>query len=1344
MALVVYDRVQETTATTGTGTITLGGAVAGYQSFAVVGNGNTTFYCIVNSSAWEVGIGTYSSTGPTLARTTILSNSNNNGSPITLVGASNVFVTYPSSKSVYEDASGNVSPLGTITSGVWNGTTIGVAYGGTGVTTSSGANSVMIRDANQNVAVNRLNQSNTNTTAAGGVTALTTASSYIHTLVGTGGQTYTMPDATTLSTGVAFLFNNRSTGTLTLQDYATGAIGTIAAGGAAAVFLTINATAGGTWDLHGYLPEGVTWGTNALNLDTTVITNGTWQGGTIQSGYGGTGLTTFAAANNALYSTSASALAAGTLPVAAGGTGTTTAFTAGSVLFAGTSGTYSQDNANFFWDDTNNRLGIGTTSPATRIQISNDSTTLSANNFITIQNRGTNTTDNTNTYPVGGILFSGFRDVRNPANIAGIWAIRSPAVSGASSAGALAFGTTSTPQNIGTDAALPAEQMRLDASGNLGLGVTPSAWISSQKALEVSGWSVNAGSISSSLTTNAYINASSQWIYKATGFSTTYSNASGQHLWYTAPSGTAGTAVTFSERMRLDVSGNLGIGTSSPTIKLQVNVSAGTNGFLVTDTVASDFMITPGVTTGVVRVGPTAGAMAFYSANTERMRIDSAGNVGIATTTPRYKLSIGAITSTGSATPDTLDLGGTYSTTAGANAKLRVYWDNTSTYGFGVSSLSLDYIVSGPANHTFYTNGSERMRLFSSGGLSLGNTTDPGASNLSVTGTSTFSAGTASLPAITTTGDTNTGIFFPAADTIAFTEGGAESMRINSNGNVGIGNTSPTAKIDTYGGASYFAGNFNVLAEAYGPNSISAKSAYDLAGTVVTIGTNTNAVNAGALINFNAYNSTSGATGAFCGAVAGATGNGPANFVIGRRTATQAWAESLRVDTAGNVGIGITPNTWTLTIPAIQIGTSGAFLAGQSSGSAVYLGANIYYNSGWVYRSTDYGSFYSQVGGAHYWYTAPSGTAGTSATLTEQMRMTNGGAVAIGATSGPSAAAIKLVLNSATGVGGGVTFAYSGGAGGAITPATGSGLLFFTTTGTLGSEVYTERMRIASTGNVGIGTISPTYKLDVATIAVAVSQSGGVRFGASDQYGFRLNQYTTAGGVPYAQIMGPQDSNGWLAFTQGTADAERMRIHGTGGVSIGNTTDPGASNLSVTGTGAFGSTISATASAAAAVEGVFTNSSAGATSSAGVRGIGNSTGYFLLRQYGTGVTGTSVFGQTLANWSLLLSDGASSNGLMLGSNTADPVIIGTNNAERMRIFSTGGVSIGNTTDRGAGALSVTSGVYAESTGPFMLNATTVSANFTIPTNFNASSAGPITVNTGITVTVSTGSTWVII
>jgi hypothetical protein len=107
MALVLKDRVKETSTTAGTGTITLAGASAGFQSFAAVGNGNTTYYAIVDSTAgtWEVGIGTYTSSGTTLSRDTVLSSSNS-GSLVTFSSNSkDVFVTYPSEKSVYEDAS---------------------------------------------------------------------------------------------------------------------------------------------------------------------------------------------------------------------------------------------------------------------------------------------------------------------------------------------------------------------------------------------------------------------------------------------------------------------------------------------------------------------------------------------------------------------------------------------------------------------------------------------------------------------------------------------------------------------------------------------------------------------------------------------------------------------------------------------------------------------------------------------------------------------------------------------------------------------------------------------------------------------------------------------------------------------------------------------------------------------------------------------------------------------------------------------------------------------------------------------------------------------------------------
>ncbi len=335
MALVVKDRVQETSTTSGTGTLTLLGAVPGFQSFAAIGNGNTTYYTIYDNVAqvWEVGIGTYTSSGTTLSRDTVLSNSSGTTSPLTLTGNTvSVFVTYPAEKSVNLNASGNVTALGTVTSGTWNGSTIGVAYGGTGVTSSSGPNSVVLRDANSNITINRLNQGTQTITAAAGVTNLTAASQYNQTLVGTGTQTFRLPDATTLTDTTAFQFNNNATGTLTITDYAAAAVGTVAPGGAASIALLDNSTVGGTWDVHGYIPENVTWGTNALSLGSTVITGGTWNGGTIGTAYGGTGLTTFTAANSALYSTSSSALTAGTLPVAAGGSGATT-FTANGVVY---------------------------------------------------------------------------------------------------------------------------------------------------------------------------------------------------------------------------------------------------------------------------------------------------------------------------------------------------------------------------------------------------------------------------------------------------------------------------------------------------------------------------------------------------------------------------------------------------------------------------------------------------------------------------------------------------------------------------------------------------------------------------------------------------------------------------------------------------------------------------------------------------------------------------------------------------------------------------------------------------------------------------------------------------
>jgi hypothetical protein len=102
MPLVVKDRVKVTTATTGTGTLTLGAAAAGFQSFSVIGDGNTTYYTIVDlvAGTWEVGIGTYTASGTTLARTVVLESSNSGNLVNFGSGDKDVFVTYPAERAV--------------------------------------------------------------------------------------------------------------------------------------------------------------------------------------------------------------------------------------------------------------------------------------------------------------------------------------------------------------------------------------------------------------------------------------------------------------------------------------------------------------------------------------------------------------------------------------------------------------------------------------------------------------------------------------------------------------------------------------------------------------------------------------------------------------------------------------------------------------------------------------------------------------------------------------------------------------------------------------------------------------------------------------------------------------------------------------------------------------------------------------------------------------------------------------------------------------------------------------------------------------------------------------------
>jgi hypothetical protein len=124
MAFVVKDRVKVASTTTGTGTLTLGAAAVGFQDFSVIGDGNTTYYAIVDTTAgaWEVGIGIYTSSGTTLSRDTVLESSNAGALVDFAAGSKDVFVTYPAERAVvggmgYIENAATVTQSSTINAG---------------------------------------------------------------------------------------------------------------------------------------------------------------------------------------------------------------------------------------------------------------------------------------------------------------------------------------------------------------------------------------------------------------------------------------------------------------------------------------------------------------------------------------------------------------------------------------------------------------------------------------------------------------------------------------------------------------------------------------------------------------------------------------------------------------------------------------------------------------------------------------------------------------------------------------------------------------------------------------------------------------------------------------------------------------------------------------------------------------------------------------------------------------------------------------------------------------------------------------------------------------------------
>ena len=401
--------------------------------------------------------------------------------------------------------------------------------------------------------------------------------------------------------------------------------------------------------------------------------------------------------------------------------------------------------------------------------------------------------------------------------------------------------------------------MRMTAAGNVGIGTTPSAWQSSSyKVIELSyGSSIHSQTDAPiiEVASNMFINSSYSYIYTNNGYATRYRQYEGVHSWHTAPSGISGNAITFTQAMTLNAAGNLGIGTTSPDKKLVV-VGDGTGtakigiagfsggnytGISFNGTLSEgNYNVLSSPTDPTLYINrPSGYGIQFRENNAAQMIITSAGNVGIGTTAPVAELNV-----VGTSTEQLV---------VSYDSTKRMLLGRTSGYGWiqpytngvaydnlilnrdggnvGIGTTApdakLDVRMSG-SNGTFGRGRAGNLNLQNT------NTSVTQGGWLSISGYMGNSVANYEMGMITGGKDTSAGDNNYAGHLSFWTcSGGAngeansgsyERMRINGAGNVGIGNTNPTAKLQVGAEAHPSATGIEVAAGAGGANLLALNS----------------------------------------------------------------------------------------------------------------------------------------------------------------------------------------------------------------------------------------------------------------------------------------------------------------------------------------------------------------------------------------------------------------------------------------------------------------------------------------------------------------------------------------